>query len=435
MDCGIPFCHQGCPLGNLIPDWNELVYRENWIEAIERLHATNNFPEFTGSLCPAPCEASCVLAINSDAVTIKQIEMTIIEHAFKEGWVKPHPPTVRSGKSVAVIGSGPAGLAAAQQLNRAGHLVTVFERDDRIGGLLRYGIPEFKMEKWMLNRRLEIMEQEGIIFQAGANVGLTPTAEELQESFDAIVLALGATKPRDLPVPGRELQGIHFAMDYLTLQNRKLEGDDIADDDFVSAKDKRVVIIGGGDTGSDCMGTAHRQGAASVTQLQRWPAPPSERTMDNPWPLWPNVFSVSSSQEEGGFRDFAVWTKGFRGENSRVKALQAVRVEVERGEDGRPKPIEIPGSEFEIEADLILLAMGYEGPERNGLIETLGLELTPRNSIATDRSKMTNVPGVFAAGDATRGQSLIVWAIAEGRQAAHYVDQYLEGATNLPTPL
>lgn len=436
MDCGIPFCHQGCPLGNLIPDWNELVYRNNWYEAIERLHATNNFPEFTGTLCPAPCEASCVLSINSDAVTIKQIENTIIERAFEEGWVKPNPPKVRSGKKIAVIGSGPAGLAAAQQLNRAGHWVTVFERDDRIGGLLRYGIPEFKMEKRLLNRRLEIMEAEEITFQANCDAGVNPTVEELRRDFDAIVLAVGATQPRDLPVPGRELEGIHFAMDYLPLQNRRLEGDDIPEDKFISAKDKHVVIVGGGDTGSDCMGTAHRQGAVEVTQLQRWPAPPTERTFDNPWPLWPQVFTVSSSQEEGGVRDFAVWTTGFRGSNGKVEALQAFRVTVNRDENGRPEPQRIPDSEFEIKADLVLLAMGYSGPEAGGITGKLGLELTERGSIATDKkTRMTSVPGVFAAGDAARGQSLIVWAIAEGRQAAHHVDRYLMGSTNLPTPL
>ncbi len=434
MDCGIPFCHQGCPLGNLIPDWNDLVYRNSWRDAIERLHATNNFPEFTGTLCPAPCEASCVLSINSSPVTIKQIELSIIDRAFEEGWVVPAPPATRTGRKVAVVGSGPAGLAAAQQLNRAGHWVTVFERDDRIGGLMRYGIPEFKMEKRVLNRRLRQMEEEGVVFRPNSNAGFDPSAEELRGEFDAVVLAIGATKPRDLPVPGRELEGVHFAMEYLTLQNRRLEGDHVPDSEFISARDKRVVIIGGGDTGSDCMGTAHRQGARSVLQLQRWPAPPPERPPHNPWPLWPEVFTVSSSQEEGGERDWAVWTTGFRGESGRVRALEAVRVEATRDENGRWHAQEIPDSRFEIPADLVLLAMGYAGPEPDGIVAQLGLELTPRGNIATDETTMTSVPGVFATGDARRGQSLIVWAIAEGRQTARAVDEYLVGSSELPTP-
>ena len=435
MDCGIPFCHQGCPLGNLIPDWNDLVYRDRWRTAIDRLHATNNFPEFTGRLCPAPCEGSCVLGINDDAVTIKDIEVAIIDRAFDEGWVGPNPPETRTFKKVAVVGSGPAGLAAADQLNRVGHSVTVFERSDRIGGLLRYGIPEFKMEKRVLDRRLAVMEEEGVIFRAGVDVGTDVPVARLRSDFDAIVLAAGAGQPRDLPVPGRELRGIHFAMEYLTLQNRRCEGDVIPNDQFISARGRHVVIIGGGDTGADCLGTVHRHGAKSVTQLELLAQPPVDRAPDNPWPQWPNIFRVSPAHEEGGERLYSVSTQRFVGDDAgRVRALQATKVEIIR-KDGRVHVQPIPGSEFEIQADLVLLAMGFLGPERGALVNDLGLKMTERGNVWRDERWMTSVPGVFAAGDMQRGQSLIVWAIAEGRSAARGVDQYLMGESNLPAPL
>jgi glutamate synthase (NADPH) small chain len=433
MDCGIPFCHQGCPLGNIIPDWNDLVYRDHWHDAIARLHATNNFPEFTGRLCPAPCEGSCVLGINDDPVTIKAVEVTIIDRAFEEGWVVPEPPAVRTGKKVAVVGSGPAGLAATQQLNRAGHLVTLFERSDRIGGLLRYGIPEFKMEKRHLERRLAIMEKEGVVFRPNADVGRNPRLADLQREFDAIVLACGAGAPRDLPVPGRELPGIHFAMEYLTLSNKRCEGDPIPDEQFISARGKHVVIIGGGDTGADCLGTVHRQGAASVHQFEVLPRPPDTRAADNPWPTWPNIFRVSSAHEEGGERVYAVATQRFTGEG-RVQKLHGNKVEMVR-EGGRLDFKPVPGSEFTLDADLVLLAMGFLGPERTGPIEELGLRLTERGNVARDASWMTSAPGVFTCGDMQRGQSLIVWAIAEGRSCAAGVDRWLMGSTDLPAPL
>jgi len=433
MDCGIPFCHQGCPLGNIIPDWNDLVYRDHWRDAIERLHATNNFPEFTGRLCPAPCEGSCVLGINDDPVTIKAVEVTIIDRAFEEGWVVPEPPAVRTGKKVAVVGSGPAGLAASQQINRAGHLVTLFERSDRIGGLLRYGIPEFKMEKRHLERRLAIMEKEGVVFRPNADVGRALTMAQLQRDFDAVVLSCGAGAPRDLPVPGRELPGIHFAMEYLTLSNKRCEGDPIPDETFISAKGKHVVIIGGGDTGADCLGTVHRQGAASVHQFELLPRPPDTRAADNPWPTWPNIFRVSSAHEEGGERVYAVATQRFTGEG-RVQTLQGNRVQMVR-EGGRLDFKPVPGSEFTLQADLVLLAMGFVGPERSGPIEELGLTLTERGNVARDANWMTSAPGVFTCGDMQRGQSLIVWAIAEGRSCAAGVDRWLMGKTELPAPL
>jgi glutamate synthase (NADPH) small chain len=431
MDCGVPFCHQGCPLKNIIPDWNDLVYRNQWRGALDRLLATNDFPEFTGRLCPAPCEGSCVLGINAKPVTIKQIELEIIERGFREGWVKPEPPMIRTGKSVAVVGSGPAGLAAAQQLNRAGHRVTVFERADRIGGLMRYGIPEFKLEKHILDRRLKLMTAEGVVFRTRANVGEEIPAETLRRSFDAVLLAGGATLPRDLSVPGRDLDGIHFAMEYLPLQNRRCLGDLIPDEHFISARGRRVVIIGGGDTGADCLGTAHRQGALSVHQLELLPAPPPERVANNPWPLWPNIFRSSSAHEEGGARDFCVSTKRFSGTNGTVERLHAIRVEFEPDGKGGQRMREIPGTEFEIPADLVLLAMGFLGPERNGMLSQFGVSMTPRGNVAVNDDEMTSVPGVFAAGDMARGQSLIVWAIAEGRQAARGVDRFLMGATNL----
>jgi glutamate synthase (NADPH/NADH) small chain len=435
MDCGIPFCHQGCPLGNLIPDWNDLVYRDLWEPAIERLHATNNFPEFTGRLCPAPCEGSCVLGINDDPVTIKSIEVAIIERAFDNGWVVPRPPLVRTGKTVAVIGSGPAGLAAADQLNKAGHLVTVFEKSDRVGGLLRYGIPEFKMEKQFLDRRLSLLAQEGVTFRTGVNVGVDVTAAQLKSEFDAIVLAGGAGLPRDLPVPGRDLQGIHFAMEYLTLSNRRCEGDQISDEEFITAKDKRVVIIGGGDTGADCLGTVHRQGALSVHQFELLPKPPDSRHADNPWPQWPNVFRVSGAHEEGGERVYSVSTQKFTGDaGGRVKQLHGSKVELVR-KDGRTSFEAMPASEFEMDVDLVLLAMGFLGPERQGLLSDFGVKLTDRGNVWRDERWMTSERAVFTAGDMQRGQSLIVWAIAEGRSAARGVDLYLMGKSDLPAPL
>ena len=427
MDCGVPFCHQGCPLGNIIPDWNDLVYRGQWQEALLRLLATNNFPEFTGRLCPAPCEGSCVLGINADPVTIKNIEVMIIDRAFKEGIVRPRRPVRRTGKAVAIVGSGPAGLAAAAQLNQAGHWVTVYERDDRIGGLLRYGIPEFKMEKKILDRRLNIMLEEGVMFRTNANVGVNVSVEELRREFDAILLAGGATAPRDLQVPGRELKGVCFAMEFLPLQNKRCEGDNIPDADFISAKDQRVVIIGGGDTGADCLGTVHRQGCRSVVQFEILPKPPGERAADNPWPNWPNIFRTSSAHEEGGGREYCVLTTKLTGRNGHVEQLHVIRVEFE-GRNMR----EIPGSEFTIDADLVLLAMGFLGPEKKGMLDQLGVVINERGNVATNAEKMTNIPGVFAAGDMSRGQSLIVWAIREGRQAARFIDKYLMGSTDLP---
>ena len=434
MDCGIPFCHQGCPLGNLIPDWNDLVYRDRWRSAIDRLHMTNNFPEFTGKLCPAPCEGACVLGINDDPVTIKSIEASIIDRAWDEGWVTPQPPSSRTWKKVAVIGSGPAGLAAADQLNRAGHSVTVFEKSDRVGGLLRYGIPEFKMEKRYLDRRLALLAAEGVIFRAGIDVGEDVPVSRILADYDAVLLAAGAGQPRDLPVPGRDLQGVHFAMEYLTLQNRRNEGDEIPDDAFISAAGKHVVIIGGGDTGADCLGTAHRQGALSVHQLELMPMPPETRASNNPWPEWPQVFRVSSAHEEGGERLYAVSTQQFLGENGHVRALQVVRVEPAQT-DGRMQLLPVPGSEFEIKADLVLLAMGFTGPEESRLLRDLGVSRTARGNVGRDARWMTNVDKVFTAGDMQRGQSLIVWAIAEGRSAARAIDEYLMGSSQLPAPL
>ena len=423
MDCGIPFCHEGCPLGNHIPDWNDLVYKQRWRAASDRLHATNNFPDFTGRLCPAPCEGSCVLGINDDAVTIKNIELSIVERAFAEGWIQAAPPQVRSGKRVAVVGSGPAGLAAADQLNKSGHLVTVFEKADRIGGLLRYGIPEFKIEKRLVNRRLAVLEEEGVVFRTGVNIGTDLPVATLRREFDAIVLCCGAERPRDLTVPGRELSGIHFAVDYLTLQNRRCEGDVIADEAFVSAAGKDVVIIGGGDTGADCLGTVHRQGARSVHQFELLPRPPESRLPDNPWPQWPKIFRSSAAHEEGGERVFSISTERFLGDaNGRVRALQTVNVEIGRGGITR-----IDGSEREMPADLVLLAMGFVGPERGGVITELGLRVTDRGNVWRDENWMTSEDGIFAAGDMQRGQSLIVWAIADGRHAAAAVDHYLMG--------
>jgi glutamate synthase (NADPH/NADH) small chain len=435
MDCGIPFCHQGCPLGNLIPDWNDLVYRDQWETAIDRLHATNNFPEFTGRLCPAPCEGSCVLGINDDPVTIKSIEVSIVDRAFDEGWVLPKPPLVRTGKKVAVIGSGPAGLAAAEQLNRAGHHVTVFEKADRIGGLLRYGIPEFKMEKRFLDRRLSLIEEEGVEFRTNTNVGVDMPFEQMKARFDAMLLAGGAGWPRDLQVPGRQLKGIHFAMEYLTLSNRRCEGDRIPDAEFISAEGKRVVIIGGGDTGADCLGTVHRQGALSVHQFELLPRPPDQRAPDNPWPQWPNIFRVSPAHEEGGERVYSVSTERFSGDSSgQVTKLHGSKVELVR-RNGGMSFASIPATGFEMDVDLVLLAMGFLGPERPGLLDNFGVKLNERGNVWRDENWMTSVPGVFTAGDMQRGQSLIVWAIAEGRSAARGVDLYLMGKSDLPAPL
>jgi glutamate synthase (NADPH) small chain len=426
MDCGVPFCHTGCPLNNIIPDWNDLVYHGRWREAIRQLHATNNFPEFTGRICPAPCEAACVLGINEPAVTIKQIEKTIVDRAFEAGYIRPEPPEMRTGKRVAIVGSGPAGLAAAQQLARAGHDVTVFEKNDRIGGLLRYGIPNFKMEKHLIDRRVEQMRAEGVRFEINAHVGVNVPVEDLRRDFQVTLLAGGAELPRNLEVPGRELKGIHFAMEYLPQWNRRCEGDTIPDDTAIRAAGKRVVIIGGGDTGADCLGTTHRQDPISVTQFELLPKPPDERSPSTPWPLWPMQLRSESSHEEGGIRDWSVSTTRFTGdEHGNVKQLHAVRV-------GPPPKFEpIPGTEFTMDADLVLLAMGFLGPVKSGMVEQLGVQIDPRGNIATDDNYMSSVPGIFAAGDTRRGQSLVVWAIAEGRKAARAVDVYLMGASKL----
>ena len=424
MDCGIPFCHTGCPINNIIPDWNDLAYHGHWKEAIRVLHSTNNFPEFTGRICPAPCEAACVLGINEPAVTIKVIEKTIVERAWKEGWIHPEPPETRSGKRVAVVGSGPAGLAAAQQLNRAGHGVTLFEKADRLGGLMRYGIPDFKLEKHVLDRRLEQMEAEGVKFETRAHVGHNPLAEDLRKEFDAVLLAGGAESPRDLKVPGREFKGIHFAMEFLPQQNKRNAGDTLADP--ILATGKRVVIIGGGDTGADCLGTCHRQRPRSVHQFEIMPLPPSDRSASTPWPLWPLQLRTESSHEEGGLRDWSVGTTKFTGdEHGHVKQLHAIRV-------GPPPKFEpIPGTEFVLDADLVLLALGFTGPVKQGMIEQFGVNLDARGNIAADGNYMSSVPGIFAAGDMRRGQSLVVWAISEGRNAASAVDEYLTGSTRL----
>jgi len=424
MDCGIPFCHTGCPVNNIIPDWNDLVYRDQWKDAIQVLHSTNNFPEFTGRLCPAPCETACVLGINEPAVTIKVIEKAIVERAWKEGWVKPEPPQLRTGKRVAVVGSGPAGMAAAQRLNRAGHDVVLFEKADRIGGLLRYGIPDFKLEKHFIDRRLEQMTAEGVKLQTKAHVGHNVPVEDLRKEFDAILLCGGAESSRDLKVPGRELKGIHFAMEFLPQQNKRNAGDAIHDQ--IVATGKNVVIIGGGDTGADCLGTCHRQKARSIHQFEIMPMPPQERSPSTPWPLWPLQLRTESSHEEGGLREWAINTTRFTGdEHGNVKHLHAVRV-------GPPPKFEpLPGTDFTLDAELVLLALGFLGPVKNGMIEQLGLNLDARSNIATDANYMSSVPGVFAAGDMRRGQSLVVWAINEGRSAARGVDKYLMGQTYL----
>ena len=435
MDCAVPFCHMGCPLGNVIPEFNHQVYRGNWQQALDVLLSTNNFPEFTGRICPAPCEASCVLSINADPVTIEYIEKEIADRGFEQGWIKPEPPAQRTGKKVAVVGSGPAGLAAAQQLNRAGHWVTVFERNDYIGGLLMLGIPDFKLDKGVVRRRVNLLAEEGVVFRPGVNVGVNYAVDELLAGFDAVCLTGGSTLARDLPVPGRGLDGIHLAMDYLPQQNRLLAGEKIDPDERITAEGKRVVILGGGDTGADCLGTAHRQGAEIVQQFELLAEPPEQRPPNNPWPQWPNILRSSAAHEEGGIRDYNVLTKAFSGSNGHVEQLQAVRVNWTTGEDGRPKMEEIPGSEFLVETDLVLLAMGFLHPEHDGLLSQLGVELDPRGNVNVDRNRMTSVPGVFGGGDMVRGQSLVVWAIAEGREVARGVDQHLMGRTKLPRSL
>jgi len=421
MDCGVPFCHTGCPVNNIIPDWNDLVYRGNWKEAVRRLHATNNFPEFTGRICPAPCEAACVLGINQPPVTIKNIEKSIIERGFAEGWIHPEPPAKRSGRSIAIVGSGPAGLAAAQQLCRAGHAVTVYEKADKVGGLLRYGIPNFKLEKHVLDRRLEQLEAEGVRFVTNAHVGVNISVEDLRRNFDALLLAGGAEQPRDLSVPGRELRGVHFAMEFLPQQNRRGIGLPVDERTAILATDKYVIIIGGGDTGADCLGTSLRQKARSVHQFELMPMPPMERSPRTPWPLWPMQLRTESSHEEGGVREWSVSTVAFSGdEHGNVKRLHGIRV-------GPPPTFEpVTGSEFAMDADLVLLAMGFAGPVRGGMIEELGVALDQRGNVRTDERSMSSVEGVFAAGDMRRGQSLVVWAIAEGRNAAAGINRYLQ---------
>jgi glutamate synthase (NADPH/NADH) small chain len=431
MNCGVPFCHIGCPLGNVIPDWNDLAYRRRWEDALHRLLATNNFPEFTGRLCPAPCEESCVLGLNEPPVTIELIEKSIVEFGFARGLVRADPPVNRTGRSVAVIGSGPAGLACAQQLNRAGHTVTVYERADRIGGLLRYGIPDFKLEKWVIDRRLRLMEAEGVTFAPSSPVGTDAFPVERLKAFDAVALCCGSTRGRDLPIPGRDLAGIHPAMDFLPLQNRIVAGDALAPS--ISAEGKHVVVIGGGDTGSDCIGTSNRQGAASVTQLEIMPKPPERENKSLTWPDWPLKLRTSSSHQEGVERDFAVATRRAKGENGRVTALECVRLEWTTGEDGRQRMTEIEGSAFDLKADLVFLAMGFVGPRHDGVVAESGVELDPRGNVLADTvSYRTTDPRVFACGDVRRGQSLVVWGIREGRQCARAVDQQLMGTLRLP---
>jgi glutamate synthase (NADPH) small chain len=436
MDCGVPFCHQGCPVNNLIPDWNDLVYRDHWRAALETLHSTNNFPEFTGRVCPAPCEASCTLNIDENPVTIKTIECEIVDRGWKEGWIQPQIAKNKTGKNVAVVGSGPAGLACAQQLARAGHGVTLFEKSDRIGGLLRYGIPDFKMEKHLIDRRMRQMEAEGVTFRAGVEVGVGISMPMLLADYDAVVMSGGAEAPRDLEVPGRALSGIHFAMDFLTQQNKRNAGDPeqrAAPGGTIAAKDKHVIVIGGGDTGSDCIGTSTRQGAASITQLEIMPRPPEHENKGLTWPDWPLKLRTSSSQEEGCERDWSVLTRRALGENGKVRALECVRVEWVKGADGRVQMKEVEASAFELKADLVLLAMGFLGPRKAGLVAQSGVTLDPRSNVkATMKDYKTSVDKVFSCGDMRRGQSLVVWAILEGRQCARAVDEFLMGESVLP---
>ncbi|MGE5525170.1 MAG: glutamate synthase subunit beta [Rhodospirillaceae bacterium] len=431
MDCGTPFCMNGCPVNNIIPDWNDLVYKQDWRAAIDTLHSTNNFPEFTGRICPAPCEEACTLNINNDPVGIKSIEHAIIDKAWETGWVVPRPPERKTGKRVAVVGSGPAGLACAQQLARAGHDVVVFEKSDRIGGLLRYGIPDFKMEKGLIDRRMAQMSAEGVQFRVNQHVGVNVSATALADEFDAVVLAGGAERPRDLPVPGRELDGVHFAMEFLPQQNKAVAGEAVANQ--IMATGKHVVVIGGGDTGSDCVGTSNRHGAKSITQFELLPQPPEQANKPLVWPYWPVKLRTSSSHEEGGKRDWAVATKRFEGRNGKVEKLVAARVEWKKDDAGQMRMQEVPGSEFELKADLVLLAMGFLGPTEGGMLKELGVQQDARTNVAADvYSYRTSVPKVFAAGDMRRGQSLVVWAIREGRQCAHAVDEFLMGTTLLP---
>ncbi|MDP6666043.1 MAG: glutamate synthase subunit beta [Dehalococcoidia bacterium] len=435
MDCGVPFCNSGCPLGNLIPEFNDFLYHGNWEEAIQRLHATNNFPEFTGRICPAPCEASCTLSINSDPVTIEMIEKTIVDHGWQKGWIKPEPAEVKTGKKVAVVGSGPAGLAAAQQLARAGHAVTVFERNEYIGGLLALGIPEFKLEKSVVERRVDQIREEGVEFRVNVNVGVDITHEQLLTEYDAVCLAGGSTVPRDLPVEGRDLNGVYFAMELLTQQNRKLRGQEFPPGEIIDVVNKNVVIIGGGDTGADCLGTSHRQGAASIVQMEILPRPSESRDESNPWPQWPTIFRTSSAHEEGGVRDFNVLTKRFVGDDEgNLKRLECMRVEwVRDDETGRFDMNEVPGSEFTIEADAVFLAMGFLHPQHDGLLDALGVDYDPRGNVAADGTMKTSLDKVFSCGDMQRGQSLVVHAIASGRRCARQVDIFLMGDSRLPT--
>jgi glutamate synthase (NADPH/NADH) small chain len=431
MDCGVAFCHHGCPLGNLIPEWNDLVARDDWKAAVERLHATNNFPEFTGRLCPAPCEPACVLAINDDPVAIKQIEQSIIDRAFNEGWIRPQPPAHRTGRRVAVVGSGPAGLAAAQQLNRAGHRVTVFERSDRVGGLLRYGIPDFKMEKWVIDRRIDLLEAEGITLETGYDIGVDVSAAQLRERFDAVVLAVGADRPRDIDVPGRRLRGIHLAMDYLVQQNRRVAGERVNADPEISAHGRKVIIIGGGDTGADCLGNVIREQCSAVQQLYIYAQPPDTRPEGNPWPQWPLILHTYPAHDEGGSREFGLMVTRFEGADGDLRSVRAVRVEA-RGENGIRTFIPTADDEVRIDADLVLIAIGYQGATRSTLFDELPVAFTAAGTIAVDETFACATPGVFAAGDAVRGASLIVWAIAEGRAAARSCDAYLTGSVRLP---
>ncbi|MGD2073296.1 MAG: glutamate synthase subunit beta [Gammaproteobacteria bacterium] len=436
MDCGIPFCHQGCPVNNIIPDWNDLVWKAEWKRAIEVLHSTNNFPEFTGRICPAPCQEACTLNLQDEPVSIKTIECAIVDKAWENGWVEPQPAEHRTGKRVAVVGSGPAGMACAQQLARAGHDVTLFEKNDRIGGLLRYGIPDFKMEKHLIDRRTEQMEAEGVVLRPETHVGVDIPAAELLESFDAVALTGGSEQPRDLPVPGRDLEGVYFAMQFLPQQNRRLAGDIVPEDEAISARNKHVIVIGGGDTGSDCIGTSIRQGCRSVTQLEILPRPPEKENKGLSWPEWPNKLRTSSSQEEGAVRDWCVATKEFIGENGRLRRIRCVRVEWEKNVAGAWNMNEVAGTEFELEADLVLLAMGFVHPVQQGLLDDLGVEYDARGNVKGDTegadAYKTSIPKVFAAGDMRRGQSLVVWAIREGRQCARAVDEFLMGSSELP---